>query len=192
SSSSMRTPRGSGEPLEGDDGRGIGDAVDAGGAEMPLKGGDHHPCLAVVEPVARDSVAVAGEALLQFAHRRPLVAKLQDGAAADRLRLDVVADAGTVKASPVELLAGVDLARRRHVRVGEDALGRDGVAGDDVPAQRLEGDKLRFRKVGIEGVVAGVLYLDPDRARVDVAFSRPERHTRVPGAVGFVDHPHYA
>src|SRR5690606_9610335 len=121
-----------------------------------------------------------------------LVAKLQDGAAAERLRLDVVADAGTGTASPVKLLAGVDRARRRHVRGGGVALGRDGVAGDDDPAPRLVADQVRFRKVGIEGVVAGVLYLDPDRARVDVAFSRPERHTRVPGAVGFVDHPHYA
>ena len=48
----------------------IGDAVDAGGAEVALEGGDHFHGRAVVFAGDRDAVAVSGQRLLQARGRR--------------------------------------------------------------------------------------------------------------------------
>ncbi len=65
--------------------------------------------------------------------------------------------------------------------MAEHALGTNAVTGHDVAAERGDGAHLRFREIRIAAGVAGVLNLDADGRRVDVALPRPIGHARVPG-----------
>src|ERR1700722_13996754 len=74
--------------LQGGQGRMIGDAVDAVGAEVALEGGDHFHGRPVIFAVGRDAVAVFGQRLLQAEHVIADGAQFQQGLAAhDRRRL---------------------------------------------------------------------------------------------------------
>src|SRR5208282_4023171 len=86
------------------------------------------------------------------------------------------------EARPREALARVLLAQRGHVRMPEHACARDRVAREDVLGERLECGDLRLGEIAVAELVARVDELDADRARVDVARTRPEALARVPGA----------
>ena len=92
-----------------------------------------------------------------------------------------MADAGGGQPGPGKLLAGVLLAARRHVRVGEHALGANAVTSDDVLAQGFHGLQLRLGKVGIAAIMAGIVDLDADRGGVYVSLAGPDGLARVPG-----------
>jgi hypothetical protein len=46
-----------------------------------------------------------------------------------------MADAVGMQKTPVKLLAGINLAARRHIGMGQNVLGQNAVPRDDVPAQ---------------------------------------------------------
>src|SRR5260370_20443435 len=79
--------------LQGGQRRMVGDAVDAGGAEMALEGGDDFHGCAVVFSIGQDAVAVFGQRLLQTEHIVADGAELEGFAAHDRRRLHPMADA---------------------------------------------------------------------------------------------------
>src|SRR6516225_10096723 len=91
----------------------------------------------------------------------------------DRSGLDPQADAGSGQRLPGKLFAGIALARRRDVGMGEHAVGGNPVAGENAAAERRHRRNLPFRKGGIAMVMSGIGNLDADRARIDVALPRP-------------------
>jgi hypothetical protein len=125
-----------------------------------------------------DAIAEAGKLALHIGDvprraGRPGIGKAQ--------RLRPQADAGAGQPSPVEQLARIDLARRRHVRVTQHAMGRDGMSAEDLRGQRLERLHLRLGKRPIAAGMAGIDQLDADRARVDVGGASPGADPRMPG-----------
>jgi hypothetical protein len=58
--------------------------------------------------------------------------------------------------------------------MSEDAIRRDGVALQDIDAERLDGLHLDIRKVWIVEVVAGIMDLDADGARIEIRLSGPK------------------
>ena len=68
----------------------------------------------------------------------------------------------------------------------------DRVAREDIVTEQDQGLDLRFGKIAIAELVAGIGDLDADRARVDVGLARPEGFAGVPGALAFVDQPERA
>src|SRR5690606_27649337 len=131
------------EVAQGGDRRGIGDAVDALGAEMTLEGGNHRGRRLVVSAVDGDVVAVHGEHRLQRLDRLAALAGAEEAPAAHRCRAHEMADAGAVEFVPGKAFAGIELALRGDVRMAEHAVGRNGPAGDDVAAERDDGGDLR-------------------------------------------------
>src|SRR5262249_17306066 len=107
---------------------------------------------------------------------------------AEWLRLDPVANPGKGQHPPIEFLTRIDLARWRDIGMGQHALRPDRVAPADIEAEATHGRHLGGRKVGIPSAMAGVLNLDPDRHRVDVAFASPIRYARMPSPLAFRDH----
>ena len=93
-----------------------------------------------------------------------------------------MSDAGTRQPRPAELLAGIDLAARGHVGVGEHMVRRDAVAADDVEAERFDRRHLRLGEIGIAAVMPKIVDLDPDGAGIDVRAALPMGDARVPGA----------
>ena len=113
-----------------------------------------------------------------------MAAELQGFAAHDRGRLHPVADAGIGQRMPRKFLAGVLLARRRDIGMGEHAMRRHLAAQHDAPAQRDHGGDLAQRKIRIAPVMAAIDDLDADRTGVDVFLAGPDRHAGMPGALG--------
>ncbi len=164
-------------------------AVGALGPEVQLEGARNDARALIEHPVRLDAVAVGAQQRLRLGDGRRVV--LRDHVrtpGAERRRLYPVADAFLREPAPVELLARIDLAPWRDVGVGEDALRPDAAALSDVAAERRDGLHLLQRKVGIAAVVAGVVDLDADRGRVDVALAGPVRGARVPGALRLRHH----
>ena len=162
----------------------IGDAVDAGGAEVTLEGGDHFHGRPVIFAGHRHAVAVSGQRPLQALDALADVAEFEALAAHDRRRLHPVPDAGIGQRMPRKLLAGVLLARRGDVGMAEHAMRRHLAAEHDAAAQRDHGGDLAQRKFRIAPVVAAIDDLDADRTGVDVLFAAPGRHAGMPGALG--------
>src|SRR5258708_9262465 len=130
------------EGLQGGQRRMIGDAVDAGGAEMALEGDDHFHGGGVVFAVEWDGVAVSRQRLLQVADVVADGAELERLAAHDRRRLYPVADPGIGQRVPGKFLAGVLLARRGDVGMPEHPMRRNLAAEPDAAAQRAHGGRL--------------------------------------------------
>ena len=109
-----------------------------------------------------------------------------------RRRLYPMAHAGIVERSPRKFLARVLLARRRNVRMGKDAFGRNCVAGENAAAERRHRGDLPCGKIRIAVIVAGIGDLDADRAGIDVGFAGPGRRAGVPRAAAFLHRLHDA
>ncbi len=149
---------------------------------MELKGAEHRLQIGVERPLGIDLVAVGaeqgarpGDLGAAAAERQALVAVIE------RCRADPATDPFAGEPRPVEFLARIDLAPRRHVGVGEHTLGRDGVPPRDVTGERRHRPHLGAGKVGIAEHVSRVLDLDPDRCRVDVGLPCPVGNARMPG-----------
>ena len=82
---------------------------------------------------------------------------------------------------PGEQRAGVLLAGRRDVGMADHIAGGDGMAGDDAGGQRDQRLDLGGGKGAIAEFIAGIDQFDPDGARIDVGFTTPRRHSRMPG-----------
>ncbi len=93
------------------------------------------------------------------------------------------ADAGGGEPPPVEQLAGVHLAGRRHVGVADDVARGDRVAADQIAAEVDGGRHLCRRERAVAELVAGIDQLDADRAGVDVGLAPPIGDPRVPGTL---------
>src|SRR3954451_20938744 len=102
----------------------ISDAIDPDGPEMTLKRGDHLHGRTIIGSAHRNAVAVSRQSLLQPADIVAYSAELERLATHDRRRLHPVTDAGIGQRMPREFLAGILLARGRHVGVAEHAMRR--------------------------------------------------------------------
>src|SRR5262245_47973994 len=68
------------------------------------------------------------------------------------------------------------------------AIGTNSMARDDVATKCLEAPHLHIGKIGIVEVVAGIMYLDADRAGIEIGLAVPETLPGVPGAESFWHH----
>src|SRR5688500_9111445 len=101
---------------------------------MPLEGGDDVRGARVENSVDLDAVAVEREHALQRYDRDAFFAARIGGPVADFRRCNPMADAGIGKPGPGEVLAGIELAPGRHVRMGQYPVGGDGMPPHDVAA----------------------------------------------------------
>src|SRR5262249_7474794 len=103
----------------------------------------------------------------------------------ERRRPDPQANSGIVQRAPRKFFARILLARRRHVRMGEHAIGRDTVAREDAATYPDHGRDLTLGKIRITVIMTRIGNFDPDRARVDVGVRAPRRLPGVPRAPRF-------
>src|SRR5664279_5830849 len=109
--------------------RGVGNAVHPRRAEMALERRNHDAGVVVIAAGFRDAVAVGGERPLQPRHWLAAVAGLERLAfETERGGAHPMADAGLAQELPREFLARILLARRRHVRMRQYAIGADRAA----------------------------------------------------------------
>src|SRR3990172_9284292 len=147
---------GSEQPVERGARRGVGAAVDACGAEMALEGFDHFLEPGAVGGGQLDSIAEALKRLLQLGNRLSLVARAKAGIRARRQRFDPETDAGAGQTLPIEFLAGIAFPARGNVGMRQHAVRRDGMASEDVEAERLDATHLDVGKIRIVEIVAGI------------------------------------
>ena len=143
------------QTLEGLDGRAVGAAVDLFLPPMPLHGDDDLLGRTIILARLGDAIAIANKAALQCPHVGAGLAGPHARIARDRRRRHPMTDAGAGEAAPVEPLARIDLARRRHVRVRQHALGRYGMPAEDVAAavrRHKPGDTITMEFVDRTGV----------------------------------------
>ena len=93
----------------------IPDAVDALGAEMPLKRRHHFMSGGIVSAAFRDPVTVFGKRPLHRHDGVAAVAERQQRAVGDFCRLDPMADAGIVQDAPGKLFARIPACVRARV-----------------------------------------------------------------------------
>ena len=134
------------------------------------------------------AIAVFLQAALQNGDGLALIAHAETLVAADRRGLDPEPDAGARKPLPIEPLAGVALAPRRDVGMRQHPLRWNGPAAQDVETQRLHRAHLRVGKFAIAELVARIVDLDADGARIEVGLTRPIALARVPGALALRHH----
>src|SRR5690349_6709953 len=94
------------------DGRAVGDAVDPGGAEMPLEGRHHDLRLPAVVAGDLDAIAIEGQHRLQRLDGVARITLLQELPAAQPVRRHPMAEPLLMEPLPVEFLARVPLAAR--------------------------------------------------------------------------------
>jgi hypothetical protein len=76
--------------------------------------------------------------------------------------------------------------------VPQHAICRDAVAADNVGRKPLRRAHLGLGKIQIAQLMARIVDLNADGARVEVGLAGPMRHARVPGAHAFGNHLRYA
>src|SRR5262249_58836598 len=103
---------------------------------------------------------------------------------------DPVSDTGFIKRAPREFLPRILLARRRNIRMGQDADRGNRVAGLDAPAERRYCRDLAFRKIRIAVIVPRIGDFDSDRAGIDISLAGPLRFAGVPGTTAFRNYLH--
>src|SRR5271154_5864785 len=150
---------------------------------MALESGDDRLRLPIVNAGDLDAIAVEREHRLQGADRRALLRRAIERAADDWRGRRPVADAGRRQMPPREFLAGIALARRGDVGMGEDALGPDSPPRCDVAAERGDGVDLAGRKSRQAAVMAGIDDFDADRGRIHVGLAAPGGDAGMPGAL---------
>src|SRR5207249_9595206 len=83
------------------------------------------------------------------------------------------ADPRGSEGAPIEQLARIDLAQRRHVGMAEHAPRRNGISFQDVARKIDQGRRLRSRERPITKFMAWIDEFYSDRDTVDVALACP-------------------
>ena len=162
------------EVLQRRDARDIDEAVDPLRAEMALEGSHGVASDAIEITAGGDVIAVARQQRLRLFDGGIGFAERENRSHwVDGSGLHPQADAGIGKRLPRKFFAGIALACRRNVGMSKHAPGRKPVAGENAAAERRHRRDLPFREGGIAMIMAGIGNLDADRARIDVALSRP-------------------
>src|SRR5262245_56866967 len=102
---------------------------------MPLEGDDHRRRLAVEIAGDLDAIAIESEHRLQRLDGIARVAFLQKLPAAYWVGCHPMAKPLLMEPLPIEFLARIALAARRHVGMGEHVLGSNGMARRDIAAK---------------------------------------------------------
>ena len=168
-----RPPQAVDQRLQRRDRRSVRFAVDPLRPEVALKGRDHLPGLAIVDPRDLHAIAIERQHRLHRPHRRAFLLVGEQRRAEKRRGLGPMADAALAERLPRKRLARVALARRGDVGMREYALGSDRPARADVARELDRRLDLALRKRRRAAVMAGIDDLDPDRGGVQVAFALP-------------------
>ena len=166
-------------------GRGIGDAIDAIRAIVPLECGDDGRHGLVVVAADRLGITEIGQHALELRDVAAKVAGSEPGSfKLQRRGAHPVADTRIGERRPWEFLAGILLTRWRDVGMRQHAIVRDRIAaGENALAQRDHRGDLAQRKRRIAVVVTGIADLDADGMRIDVGVAIPRRDAGVPRAL---------
>src|SRR6266851_2299369 len=169
--------RGSGfnERAQGEQRRGISDAVNARLPEVTLKCRDHLARGVVISAGFRNPVAVGAQGSLKSRGRLSAVAGLEARTLEiERGSADPVTNARFTQQSPRKFFARILFARRRYIGMTQNTVGTDRPAsGNDRLAERDARRNLTQRKVAITEFMTGVDDFDADRSRIDVGLTRP-------------------
>src|SRR5262245_22670232 len=141
----------------------------------------------VIAPGIRNSVAVRAQRALEPCHRVTAVSLHQTSSLEiERGGAHPVSNARFAKKTPGELLARILLARRRHIRVGENAIRAEGSPSrDDRFTDRNDRSDLPQWIIWVTKFMAWVHNLNTDRTRINVGIVSPNGFARVPGALLF-------
>ena len=119
---------------------------------------------------------------MQRLDRLAAIALLEEAPAAERSRLDPMADAAGRQPIPRKFLARIDLSHRRDVGMAKDALRCDPPPHRDIAAERDDRRNLCLRKIRQAAGMPGIGDLDADGERIDIHFACPETLAGMPGA----------
>ena len=155
---------------------------------MALEGLDHFLEPRAIGAGELHPITEAGKILLELQHLLPFIAGAEALILAQWRGLDPEPDAGSSEPRPIEFLSRIALASRRDIGVGHHPLGPDGVAAQDVEAERLHASHLRLWEIAVAELVAGIMNLDADRAGVEVGFAGPQALPGMPGAFELAHH----
>ena len=133
-------------------------------------------------------VAIKRQQRLQRRDRFAVIAGGQEAAAVNGVRLDPMADTFAGKAGPGKGLAGIALAPGGDVGMGEQPMGGNGAAADNITAEIDHRVDLGAGKCRQAAVMAAIGDLDADGAGIDVALTGPAGGAGVPGAAILIDH----
>src|SRR5262245_31132070 len=103
---------------------------------MALKSLHHDPGLCIENTIDLNAVAVKHQHGLQRFYTSAPVSRRQKSPAADRGCVDEMSDASFGKRFPRKSLAGIDLAARRHIRMGQYIIRPDAVPSSNAVAER--------------------------------------------------------
>src|ERR1700691_2422134 len=152
---------------------------------MALKGSDRLLCSCTVLAGDPAVIAVSGKHLLQRLDLLADRAVRERRVMADRMRANIMSDAGRREPIPREIFAGIDLAPRRDVGMSEDARRLNRTAQRNIAAERDHGFDLRFGKRRRTELITAIMNLDSDRGGIHVLRAGPARLAGVPGAARF-------
>src|SRR5262249_2362084 len=160
---------------QGQERRRIGNAIDARLPKMPLECCNDTARGIVIAPCIRNSVAVRAQRALEPCHRVTAVSRHQTSSLEIELGgAHAVSNSGFAKKTRGELLARILLARRRHIRVGENAIRAEGSPSrDDRFTDRNYRSDLPQWIIGVTKFMAWVHNLNTDRTRINVGIVSP-------------------
>lgn len=163
----------------------VGDAIHPLLPEMPLEGFHRYAGLVSKQSVYRCVISVEGKHGLESLDGLPLITRAEIPSASDRNRRNKMTYARVMQLSPRKVLARIELAARRYIRMAKHALRRDHMSFQDGSRQVDDRSDLVWRIGWQIARVARIDDLDTDGTRIDVGLAFPVTPARVPGTQRF-------
>lgn len=146
---------------------------------MSLKGLNHSLGAFIEDTSDGDFVAIKCQHGLQRLDRLAVFATCQKPPAADRRRLEIVADTRLVEPLRGEVMARVCLARRCNIRMGQNIFRLDGITLAYIATEADDRLDLRILERRIVFEITRIDDLDADGSGIDVRFALPEALARM-------------